>query len=166
MASIAIKDTAHRRFLRRLFKLSALLACLLILLVFIDYSFNQAKIGKDYRFEIPQLSENRPVLLQQDSMIIVLAHYNDVFLSSLYAPTGEDDNIQPRIDANGYFVALAYGSDMGCPVRLQGELLKESCSPAQYDLLGRSLDPGSYGDLEIPRFRWNQSFTALTIYQE
>ncbi len=166
MAGIAINESNHRRLLRRLFKLSVLAACLLILLVFIDFSFNQAKIDRDYRFEIPQMPLNRPVILKQDAMIIVLAHYNDAFRNSLYAPTGEDDNLPPRFDADGYFVALAYGADMGCPVRVQGELLQESCSPAQYDLLGRSLDPGSYGDLEIPRYRWNKNFTALTIYQE
>ena len=167
MLSKAVRAADRRRdLLRRSIKLLVLFATLLMLYVFIDFSFNQVKLNKEYRFEIPQLISNRPVVLLQESMIIILAHYNDDLLNDLPAISEQADSITSRIDASGHFVALAYGTDMGCPVSIAGERLKETCSLAQYDLLGRSLQPDAYRDLEIPRYRWDKNFTAITIYQE
>jgi hypothetical protein len=152
----------RRHQLIRAVKFSALLASLFVVFVLIDYSFNQAKLDKDYRFNVPDLIDNRPVILSQGSMIIVIAHYN-TNMSDLFFTKSASAS---RIDSKGYFVALAYGTDLGCPIQLAKDHFKESCSNAMYDLLGQSLDQGSYKNLEIPHYRWNKNFTALTIYQE
>lgn len=130
--------------------------------VFMDYSFNQARLDQEYRFAVPDLNDNQPVILNQGSMIIIIARYN--------TDIGNQLTIKPqrssRIDSEGYFVALAYGTDLGCPIKITEDQFKESCSNAKYDLLGQSLDQSAYKDLEVPHYRWNKDFTALTIYQE
>jgi hypothetical protein len=153
---------SRRYQLTRALKFLALLATLFIVLVFIDYSFNQPKLDKEYRFEVTDLIDNRPVILNQGSMIIVVAHYNTE-VSDQFSAKSETAS---RIDSAGYFVALAYGTDSGCPIQLAEGHFKESCSHAMYDSLGQSLDQNSYKNLEIPHYRWNKNFTALTIYQE
>ena len=128
----------------------------------IDYSFNQVKIEKEYRFDIPQLTDNSPVILHQDAMIIVVARYNNDILNQLLVTSERAF----RVDSKGYFVALAYGTDLGCPVQFTENHFKESCSNATYDLLGQSLNQSAFKNLAIPHYRWNKNFTALTIYQE
>ncbi len=154
------KNRRHQ--LIRAVKFLTLLALIFVVFVFIDYSFNQAKLDKEYRFEVPDLTDNRPVILNQGSMIIVIAHYN----TDMNDQFSTISTSASRIDSEGYFVALAYGTDLGCPIQLVNDFFKESCSNAMYDLLGQSLDHDSYKNLEIPHYRWNKNFTALTIYQE
>ncbi len=153
---------SRRQQLIRALKFSVLLASIFIAFVFIDFSFNQPKLDKEYRFEVPDLIDNQPVILNQGSMIIVVAHYNSDISDQFSAKPASAS----RIDSAGYFVALAYGTDLGCPVQLAEDHFKESCSQAMYDLLGQSLDQNSFKNLEIPHYRWNKNFSALTIYQE
>jgi Rieske Fe-S protein len=155
-------DNYRRRQLVRSVKFAVLLSTVFVLYVCIDYSFNQVKLVREYRFEVPDLSDNRPVILNQGSMIIVVAHYNSG-ISDQFASSSENAS---RIDSEGYFVALAYGTDLGCPVQLAENQFKESCSNAKYDLLGQSLNQSAYSNLKIPNYHWNKNFTALTIYQE
>jgi hypothetical protein len=148
--------------LLRALKFSVLIASLFVIFVFLDFSFNQVKMDKEYRFDIPLLKDNQPILLNQGSMIIIVARYNSDMLDLDFG----EPSTTTRIDSAGYFVALAYGTDLGCPIQLTEQHFKESCSHAIYDLLGQSLNQGSYKDLEIPNYRWNKNFSALTIYQE
>lgn len=143
-----------------------------VIFVLLDYSFNQVKLSEEYRFKVPGLTDNQPLLLNQGSMLIVLARYNTELLDHSLSATPSDFDIMPgsgnhqRLDADGYFVALGYGTDLGCPLQIRDGYFKESCSNARYDLLGRSQNPESYTDLKIPHYQWNKNFTALTLYQD
>jgi hypothetical protein len=155
----------RRTQLQKALKLTFFIALLFIAFVLIDFSFNQARPAQ-YRFTLPELVPNKPVLLQQGNMQILVAHFDHDF--KIPAATGRQmpTDVSSRLDKYGYFVSLGYGTDMGCAVRIESDYIRESCSQAVYDLYGRSLNQDLYKDLEIPHYRWNKNFTALTIYQE
>ena len=142
---------------------------MMALYVLIDFSFNQVTDLPTYRFEISALPINKPRLLTDDKVMILIARYDTKTLDQLQSK-GRVSRIsesfrqsQPRVDEQGYFVAMAYGTDRGCPLKMMPEGFMETCSDARYDLLGRSMNPQAYADLDIPQYTVSQNHSILTV---
>ena len=142
---------------------------LLIAYVIVDFSFNQPK-PEAHRFSVQDLVDNTPMLLKQGPLLVVVAHYDQSMLDALNPAKGRLESISQsfrqqtrRVDKNGYFVALGYGTKSNCPLQLVGEYFKESCSDARYDRLGRALESQGYADLTIPQYTFNHDYSSLTI---
>lgn len=139
-----------------------------ILFVVIDYSFNQAG-SKSYRFQVEKLEFNSPVLLKQGSLLVLVARYDEQTLYDLNRQgrlAGISQSFRQeskRVDENGYFVALGYGTQSNCPLLLNEDYYQESCSEARYDLLGRSTNQQAYTDLKIPQYSFNNDYSLLSI---
>jgi hypothetical protein len=154
--------------LKKMIGVSALFALLVIAYVLIDYSFNLPK-PKSYRFQVPALDIDRPVILQQDTMMVIVAHYSEDLvsnmresgrLSRIASSFRQEDQL---VDDKGYFVALGYGTQQGCPLKIEKDIFRESCSDSSYNWLGQSVNPGLYKDLEKVDYRFSKDFSLLTI---
>ncbi|MDJ0834773.1 MAG: hypothetical protein QNJ69_14720 [Gammaproteobacteria bacterium] len=163
-----MSEQAKNRLLKTV-KILAGLGVIMVLLVLLDFTFNFSKPDKQYRYNLPELKWNQPVLLSSDNLLIVVARYDKNTLAGL-SKQGRLGRIsesftqqQPRVDTAGFFVARAYGTDMGCPLEIQADGFAESCSNARYDLLGRSLEKQRYPDLKIPEYTLSREFKLLTI---
>ena len=143
------------------------IALLTILFVALDFSFNKAE-PPDYRFVLPELTPNRPVLLRQQSLLLIVARFDAKKLdelnpSSRVAAISQSFRSEvKRVDDQGYFVAFGYGAQ-SCPLEIREDGYREVCSEARYDLLGRSLDKQNHSDLEIPRYTFSQNHSVLTV---
>lgn len=136
--------------------------------VAVDFAFNQAE-RKTYRFNVDPLDYNSPVLLKEGSLLVLVARYDAQTLKDLN-PQGRLAGISQsfrqeskRVDENGYFVALGYGTKSNCPLLLNEDYYQESCSNASYDLLGRSSNQQAYTDLKIPQYSFNNDYSLLYI---
>lgn len=163
-----MSEQAKNRLLK-LIKILSGLGVILVLLVLLDFTFNFSKPDKQYRYNLPELEWNQPVLLSSDKLLVVVARYDQTTLAALNKQ-GRIGRIsesftqqQPRVDEQGYFVVKAYGTDMGCPLEIEAEGFAESCSSARYDRLGRSLDKQRYPDLKVPEYTFSRDFKLLTI---
>jgi len=144
------------------------LAVLSIVYTLLDFSFNRPK-PVSYQFKIPELVINKPVILKQGNMMIIVAKYSDTFLDSL-KPGGRIAKIsssfreqQSLIDIDGYFIVLGYGTHLGCPLLIAENQLKESCSDASYSWTGKSHNSALYEDLLKVDYRFTQNYRILTI---
>lgn len=120
--------------------------------------------------------EGRPVLIlrRSDSMQAAL---RDTQVGLLHDPVGEKST-QPAVVMQGWrsrdpewFVVIAVGTDLGCPVRLaeSQELpvglpagLRDTCRGSFYDLAGRVLR-GQHAEenLTIPSYRVDEAVVVL-----
>ena len=164
---IPLKSPERNRILRWVKGLS-LLALLVVAYVAVDFTFN-APPRPVYQLRVPALAVNEPRLLQQDSLLVIVARFDEVALDRM-TDKGRLSRISQgfrneskRVDEQGYFVALAYGTRSSCPLKLSVDSYRETCSDARYDLLGRSLNKQDYPDLEIPKYTFNRDHSVLTI---
>jgi hypothetical protein len=155
-----------RKRLQRGVKLLFILGLLFMVYILTDFSFN-LPTPKSYQFKLPELEMNKPVLLKQESLIVVVLRYDPDTIAgyvSAYADAEVVDGKGNQANAShGHFVALGYGTLFGCPIEIDGNHYTESCSEARYDMLGRSLKKQRYPDLKIPQYSFNRDFSLLTI---
>lgn len=114
--------------------------------VLIDFSFDSRPptVQSSYRFNLPDLALNVPVFLRQDNLRIVVIRRSQ----------------QPE-----FYVAHAYGTDLGCPLQVVGDRLQETCGTASYDFSGRALtDSRNYPSLRVPDYEISNDFKTLTIF--
>lgn len=163
---IALSHTARKR-LQKGIKVLFILALLFIAYILTDFSFNRPD-PKSYQFTLPELAMNSPQLLKQDTLLIVIARYDQQTLSNFQAQYLSDsaqvihDQKVPALQ-QGYFVAMGYGTLSGCPIEIREDYLQESCSGARYDMLGRSMNKQHFPDLRVPQYTFNHDFSLLTI---
>ena len=156
-----------RKLLIRWIRLLGIMAGLSVLFVAIDFSFNRPD-APEHRFMLPDLPMNRPVLLREGSLQLIVARFDAQTLAGLSATSRLSKISQSfrsetrRSDDEGFFVALAYGVN-ACPLDITDNGYREVCSDAEYDLLGRSSNPQRYPDLEIPGYTFSRNHTVLTI---
>jgi len=149
--------------------LLSLVALLLFLYVLLDFSFNQAQ-PEPYVFDVPELTDDQPVILKKQNMMVIVARYSEQMLTTrqhqgrLSTISSSFRQEPQRADNNGYFVTLGYGTLQGCPLLIDEDSFRESCSDAVYDHLGRSLNQGLYKNLEKVDYRFSRNHTVLTIY--
>lgn len=174
-----MSDSRERDRLRRWVKYSAWFLTLALLYVLADFSFDlrPAKIQSSYQFRLDELTLDRPAILQQDSLAIVVIRRSAATIESLRA-SGEilqDPNSslsrQPDYAANSlrsrepeYFVAYALGTDLGCRLRLKARVLQEICGRARYDFAGRALrGEQKFRNLDVPDYLFSDNYRTLII---
>ena len=163
-----MKLSLSTELLRSGLKSLAVIAALIMLYVVIDFSFNLPP-RPVYQLRVPALEMNQPRLLQQESLVLVVARFDQSMLEKMMPKTRLSTisqgvrSKQSSVDQQGYFVAMGYGTRLSCPLKLLENGYQEGCSDARYDLLGRSLSPQDYPDLEIPQYTFNHDYSLLTI---
>jgi hypothetical protein len=161
-------DLRRRQQLKRILRGFSVLALLTIGAVLVDYSFRQAE-PPVYRFKVPRLEFDQPVILTQGNFMVIVARYSDSRLESL-SPKGRVSGISASfrgeflpVDQGGYFVVQAYGTYLGCPLEIDLDGFYETCSNARYDFLGRAITSGQYSNLDPVDYHFNRDYSLLYI---
>lgn len=157
----------------------AAIAGLLVVFVLLDFAIDirPAGIDRSYRFNIAGLEEDRPRILRQDNLtIIVIKHSAESMLSLQQSIDGLQDpnssrSRQPSLATNllrsinpGFFVSFGTGTDLECPLLVKPGGLWESCGPARYDFAGRALQGDRvFQNLVVPDYNFSDDFATLTI---
>jgi len=173
------RDQQRRNNLRVAVKLFFFVLLLFILYTFTDYTFNSGApiVNQSYRFELPDLQLDKPVILRQKNFSIVVIRRSEKTLSQLklvspgLLDSGSAQSNQPKFALNWhrslqkiYFIAIAIGTDYGCPIKIENQYLRESCSDAFYDYSGRALKASrSYRNLTVPEYRFADDYNSVTI---
>ena len=150
-----------------------------VLYVLLDFAIDlrPAGIHSSYRFTVGSLEFDRPVLLRQDNLMIVVIRRSGDTIKTLQMsnqilqdPTSRSSR-QPEFARNllrsrqpEYFVAMALGTHLGCPVEVNGKQLTETCSGARYDFAGRALvGSNEFRNLAVPEYSFSNQFKTLTV---
>ncbi len=163
----------------RLFRYFSWCAGAAILFVLVDYmvDLRPAAIDASYEFRVPDLEADKPLIMRQGNLAIVVIKRSPNLIEALRGATGRlqdpgsRNSRQPDYAANGlrskdpeYFVAYAIGTDLGCLLQVEQDSLGETCGPARYDFAGRSYkDERDYRNLPIPDYNFSDNFQTLTI---
>jgi ubiquinol-cytochrome c reductase iron-sulfur subunit len=163
----------------RLFKLFLFMLLAGVAYVLLDFAIDlrPAAVQSSYRFEVPDLAPDEVRILRRDNFAIVLARRSAATVEALrQASAGLQDprsenSRQPEYARNalrsrdpGYFVAYAYGTDLGCELSISPPGLRESCGSARYDLAGRALaGTKRFSNLPIPDYNFDADFKRLTV---
>ena len=153
-----------------------MLAVLYVLFDFI-VDVRPPRVQDSYRFEVGELLLDRPRILRQDNLSILVIRRSDETLARLRQATqklqdpGSRYSHQPdfaeiplRSKYPGLFVSYAIGTNLGCLLEVTEEGLGEVCSGATYDYAGRALQAGNeFQNLAIPDYTFSDDFTILTI---
>jgi len=110
-----------------------------------------------------EFKQHDVVMVQHQQVPFILIHRTPKQITELKAKYAEANAL--RSIKEGYFIALAIGTNYGCIVlKYKQDQLKESCSTALYDYSGRSLT-GKNDPLIVPKMTYNQStqFFNLTL---
>ena len=163
----------------RLFRYFALAGALAIVYVLLDFSFDwrPQRVYDSYVFNLPELAPDVPVILRQDNLSIVVLRRSPGAIAAL-RQAGEglqdpasDRSRQPDFAANAlrsrdpeYFVAYALGTDLGCPLAIEADGLREICGDARYDLAGRArASERDFRNLTIPDYNFGPETKTLTV---
>ena len=173
------RDSIRRKNLQGAVRLFMFVLLLTIFYVFIDYTFNsgQPPVAQGYRYQLPQLQDDAPLILSQDRLAVVVIKRSAAVIEQLQqsrsglADAASAHSRQPAFAQNPlrsrhqqYFVALATGTDYGCPLRTGEQLLHESCSDAVYDFAGRAARSArGYKNLTVPEYDFSSDFSHLTV---
>ena len=141
-----MSESGHRKSIRRWVGYGGWLIAAAVIYVLVDFSFDlrPPAIQTSYRFSLPEMTRDEPLFLQQDNLRIVVIQ---------------------RSHPPEYYVAHAYGTDLGCPLEVIGERLQEICGAASYDFSGRALtDSRIYSNLRVPDYEFSSDFKTLTVF--
>ncbi len=163
----------------RLFRYFALVGAAAIAYVLLDFMIDlrPERVYSSYRFKLPELEVDVPVILRQDNLAIVVVRRSaDAVAALRRADEGLQDpasrrSRQPEFATNAvrsrdpeYFVAYALGTDLGCALAIEADGLREICSDARYDLAGRArASARDFRNLTIPDYNFGPEFKTLTI---
>lgn len=156
-----------------------MIAGLFVVYILLDFAidFRPAQIDSSYRFSIAALEEDRPAILRQDNLSIIVIKRSARTIRSLrQSLSGLQDpdsrrSSQPAGAGNslrslepGYFVSYAVGTDLGCLLVIEETSLRESCGTARYDFAGRALQAArKFQNLVVPDYNFSNDFNTLTI---
>lgn len=145
--------------LTKLFILISFLAGLYVLLQFstTDYDRREKAITRLY---LSPLETDRAYFFRVEKRQIIVIHYSHQMQQKLF-PGSEGNNARlPR-----YYVALGYGTDMGCPLKvIAADKLKETCSHAIYDFAGRPIDSDAdFTELKVPVYNFCSDYSCLNL---
>lgn len=174
----AVTESASRRSLVRLFRGASALLGLMVAYVALDYiiDFRPDSIHSSYRFTLPELVPDQPVFMQQDNLYLVVIRRSPSLIRKLQtAPdlpdAASDDSSQPEYARNRlrsreaeYFASYALGTDLGCQLVAEGEILREICGDARYDFAGRALGADAdFRNLAIPRYEFGSAYRSIIV---
>ncbi len=168
-----------RRPIERLFRFFVLAGAAAIVFVLLDFSFDwrPQRVYETYLFNLPELEVDVPVILRQDNLsVVVLRRSPDAIATLRQAGDGLQDpasnrSRQPDFAVNAlrsrdpeYFIAYALGTDLGCPLAIEADGLREICSDARYDFAGRArASERDFRNLSIPDYNLGPESKTLTI---
>jgi len=168
-----------RKGLAVLLKGFALVLLAAVVFVLFDFAIDlrPSNIQASYRFDVGELAEDEVKILRHDNLSIVVIRRSAATIamleeSSLALQDPESrDSRQPGYAENGlrsrdprYFVSYGLGTDLGCTLDIDTQVLKEVCSNARYDFAGRALvGENRFPNLSIPDYTFSENFTRLTI---
>ena len=170
----------RRRLLQRLLRIFGIVFFLGLVTVLLDFAidFRPRTIQESYRFTVPELTLDEPVILRQDNLSLVVIRRSSAILDAI---AGDRERLQdPESDASRqpagadrrhrahdgeFFVAYAMGTDFGCPLAVDAETLREVCSKARYDFAGRALrGEREFPNLTVPDYNFSADRKILTVY--
>ena len=150
-----------------------------ILFVLFDFMIDLRPSGvhESYRFRMPDLVIDQPVILRQDNLAILLIERSpETILALEQARTGLQDadssrSRQPdwahnpwRSRESRLFVAFALGTHFGCPLEIDDGEIGETCSDARYDFAGRALTgTETFQNLSVPDYTLSADAATLII---
>ena len=163
----------------RLFRFFALAGAAAVIFVLLDFSFDwrPQRVHDSYRFELPEIEPDTPVILRQDNLSIVVVRRSAQMVDALrerrdgLQDPASDRSRQPDYAANAvrsrdpeYFVAYALGTDFGCSLEIEADGLREICSDARYDFAGRArVGARDFRNLTIPDYNFDPDYETLII---
>ena len=165
--------------LRRLIGYFGLVLATAVLYVLLDFSFDwrPPRVQSSYHFSLDEIPPDRPRILHQDSLAILVIRRSAETVArleqgggGLQDPLSRDSN-QPAYAGNAlrsrdpeWFVSYAVGTDLGCSLEDATGELREICGNARYDFAGRALDGArKFRNLPIPDYNFAADFSSLTI---
>ena len=171
----------HRRQrLERLLRFFGLVLGAGLLFVLLDFAidFRPPAVQSSYRFVLPALQPDQPVILRQDNLSLVVIRRSTAVLNAIES---ERDRLQDpdsgssrqpadvdrrhRAHEAEYFVAYAIGTDFGCPLAIDERVLSEVCGSARYDFAGRALrGQRRFPNLTVPAYNLSADRKILTVY--
>lgn len=170
----------RRRLLQRLMRMFGIVFVLGLVTVLLDFAvdFRPRTIQESYRFTVPDLTLDEPVILRRDNLSLVVIRRSRAILDSIADGRGRPQD--PESDAsrqpadvdrrhrarNGeFFVAYAMGTDFGCPLAVDAGTLREVCSKARYDFAGRALrGEREFPNLTVPDYNFSPDYRVLTVF--
>lgn len=129
--------------------------------IIIDFSSsNDGAVRSTARLALPELETDRAYFYKINNRLIVVIRYSAVSRRKLFQQEDLNSSQWPE-----YFVALAYGTDLGCPLEAgDGQYLKESCSDTRYDFAGRPLNSKlSISALRVPDYKFCPDYSCLKL---
>jgi ubiquinol-cytochrome c reductase iron-sulfur subunit len=172
-------DSSARKLLQKSVRYLLILSGLAVFYVLFDFMVDvrPSTIQSSYRFQLAELTPDQATILRQDNLAILVVHRSAQTIerlqqasSQLQDPQSENSN-QPDYARNSlrsrhpqYFVSYAMSTDLGCPLEVVEDGLRETCGSARYDLAGRALmGVKSFTNLSIPDYNFTNNFSTLTI---
>lgn len=165
--------------LERLVKYFGLALAFAVVYVMLDFAIDlrPAGVQTSYFFSLDEIEPDRPRILRQDNLSIVVIRRSPQMRARLDRNPGDlqdarsSGSVQPDYARNPlrsrdpeWFVGYAIGTDLGCPLEVLAETLREICGDAAYDFAGRALGGGkSFRNLSIPDYNFASDFSSLTI---
>lgn len=136
------------------------------------------KVQESYRFRIGELLPDRPEILRQENLFIVVIRRSEDTIARLTRASaglqdpGSNDSRQPDFAENPLrskysqlFVSYAIGTHLGCLLEVVHTGLAEVCSGATYDFAGRARRGADrFQNLPVPDYTFSDDFTLLTIW--
>jgi len=171
-------DRARGR-LKSLAKYFGLAIAAAVFYVLFDFAIDvrPPQVQSSYQFRLRDLVVDQARVLRQDNLSILVIRRSPALIAGLEQATAnlQDPDSrrsrQPGFAENALrsrhpelFVSYAIGTDLGCPLRVDGFELVEICGRARYDFAGRALrGDGEFQNLGIPDYNFSDDFNTLTI---
>jgi ubiquinol-cytochrome c reductase iron-sulfur subunit len=172
-------DSSARKLLQKSVRYFLILSGLAVFYVLFDFMVDvrPSTILSSYRFQLAELAPDQVTILRQDNLAILVVHRSSQTIARLQQASsqlqdpGSGDSRQPDYAHNTlrsrhpqYFVSYAMSTDLGCPLEVVEDGLRETCGSARYDLAGRALKGAkSFTNLAIPDYNFTDNFSTLTI---
>jgi hypothetical protein len=169
----------HRSALTRLFKYCAWIIVAAVIYVLLDFSIDvrPPAVHSSYHFNVANIAPDEARILRQDNLSILLIRRSvatrrrleqsaeslqDPESNRSHQPDYADNSLRSRHAE--YYVSYAIGTDLGCPLQINGTILQETCGSARYDFAGRALKSAKkFPNLSIPDYNFANNFSSLTI---
>ncbi len=169
-----------RKLLERLLRIFSVVLGIGLVYVLLDFAidFRPPAVDSSYRFTLPALEFDEPVILRQDNLSLVVIRRSTAILGAIESESSllqdpdsgssrQPDDVDRRHRAREaeYFVAYAMGTDFGCPLAVDERVLREVCGSARYDFAGRALrGQRQFPNLTVPAYNFSADRKILTVY--
>lgn len=145
--------------LTKLFVLIAVLSGFYVLLQFTSTDIEQ-KESAITRIYLSPLETDRAYFFKVKKRLIIVVRYSRQMQQKLFSNAEGNTTFSPD-----YYVALGYGTNMGCPLKALGtDKLKETCSQAIYDFAGRPIkEEADFTALKVPVYNFCSDYSCLNL---